>query len=70
MSNVEFGSPSSKVSVETSYRGVGKSHMVLQSSRVNTKNSRGKEKNTLQFENNSRLNRENFNDLFYMVGSY
>ena len=32
MSNVEFGSPSSKVSVETSYRGIGKSHMVLQKS--------------------------------------
>ena len=30
MSNVEFGSPSPKVSVETSYRGIGKSHMVLQ----------------------------------------
>ena len=32
MSNVEFGSPSPKVSVETSYRGIGKSHMVLQKS--------------------------------------
>ena len=32
MSNVECGSPSSKVSVETSYRGIGKSHMVLQKS--------------------------------------
>ena len=30
MQNVEFGSPSPKVSVETSYRGIGKSHMVLQ----------------------------------------
>ena len=30
MSNVKFGSPSPKVSVETSYRGIGKSHMVLQ----------------------------------------
>ena len=30
MSNVKFGSSSSKVSVETSYRGIGKSHMVLQ----------------------------------------
>ena len=27
MSNVEFGSPSPKVSVETSYRGIGKSQM-------------------------------------------
>ena len=26
MSNVKFGSPSPKVSVETSYRGIGKSH--------------------------------------------
>ena len=32
MSNVEFGSPSPKVSVEISYRGIGKSHMVLQKS--------------------------------------
>ena len=32
MSNVEFGSPSPKVSVETSYRGIGKSNMVLQKS--------------------------------------
>ena len=32
MSNVEFGSPSPKVSVETSYRGIGKSYMVLQES--------------------------------------
>ena len=32
MSNVEFGSPSPKVSVETSYRGIGRSHMVLQKS--------------------------------------
>ena len=32
MSNVKFGSSSSKVSVETSYRGIGKSHMVLQKS--------------------------------------
>ena len=32
MSNVKFGSPSPKVSVETSYRGIGKSHMVLQKS--------------------------------------
>ena len=32
MSNVEFGSPSPKVSVDTSYRGIGKSHMVLQKS--------------------------------------
>ena len=32
MSNVEFGSPSPKVSIETSYRGIGKSHMVLQKS--------------------------------------
>ena len=32
MSNVECGSPSPKVSVETSYRGIGKSHMVLQKS--------------------------------------
>ena len=32
MSNVEFGSSSPKVSVETSYRGIGKSHMVLQKS--------------------------------------
>ena len=32
MSNVEFGSLSPKVSVETSYRGIGKSHMVLQKS--------------------------------------
>ena len=32
MSNVEFESPSPKVSVETSYRGIGKSHMVLQKS--------------------------------------
>ena len=32
VSNVEFGSPSPKVSVETSYRGIGKSHMVLQKS--------------------------------------
>ncbi|CAH3039728.1 unnamed protein product, partial [Pocillopora meandrina] len=32
VSNVEFGSPSSKVSVETSYRGIGKSYMVLQKS--------------------------------------
>ena len=32
MSNVEFGSPSPKVSVETSYRGISKSHMVLQKS--------------------------------------
>ena len=32
MSNVELGSPSPKVSVETSYRGIGKSHMVLQKS--------------------------------------
>ena len=32
MSNDEFGSPSPKVSVETSYRGIGKSHMVLQKS--------------------------------------
>ena len=32
MSNVEFGSPSPKVSVETSYRGIGKSHMVVQKS--------------------------------------
>ena len=32
MSNVEFGSPSPRVSVETSYRGIGKSHMVLQKS--------------------------------------
>ena len=30
MSNVKFGSPSPKVSVETSYRGIGKLHMVLQ----------------------------------------
>ena len=30
MSNVKFGSPSLKVSVETSYYGIGKSHMVLQ----------------------------------------
>ena len=30
MSNVKFGSPSPKVSVETSYRGICKSHMVLQ----------------------------------------
>ena len=30
VSNVKFGSPSPKVSVETSYRGIGKSHMVLQ----------------------------------------
>ena len=32
MSNVEFGSLSPKVSVETSYRGIGKLHMVLQKS--------------------------------------
>ena len=32
MSNVKFGSPSPKVSVETSYHGIGKSHMVLQKS--------------------------------------
>ena len=32
MSNVEFGSPYPKVSIETSYRGIGKSHMVLQKS--------------------------------------
>ena len=32
MSNVKFGSPSPKVLVETSYRGIGKSHMVLQKS--------------------------------------
>ncbi|CAH3039690.1 unnamed protein product [Pocillopora meandrina] len=32
VSNVECGSPSPKVSVETSYRGIGKSHMVLQKS--------------------------------------
>ena len=32
MSNVELGSPSPKVSVETSYHGIGKSHMVLQKS--------------------------------------
>ena len=32
MSSVEFGSPPPKVSVETSYRGIGKSHMVLQKS--------------------------------------
>ncbi|XP_027048352.1 angiopoietin-4-like [Pocillopora damicornis] len=32
VSNVEFGSPSPKVSVETSYRGIGKSYMVLQES--------------------------------------
>ena len=32
MLNVEFGSPSPKVSVETSYHGIGKSHMVLQKS--------------------------------------
>ena len=30
MSNVKFGSPSPKVSVETSYRGIGRSQMVLQ----------------------------------------
>ena len=30
MSNVKFGSPSPKVSVVTSYRGIGRSHMVLQ----------------------------------------
>ena len=30
MSNVKFGSPSPKVSVEKSYRGIGRSHMVLQ----------------------------------------
>ena len=30
MSNVKFGSPSPKVSVETSYGGIGRSHMVLQ----------------------------------------
>ena len=34
MSNVEFGSLSPKVSVETSYRGIGKLHMVLQKSAV------------------------------------
>ena len=32
VSNVKFGSPSPKVSVETSYRGISKSHMVLQKS--------------------------------------
>ena len=32
MSNVKFGSPSPKVSIETSYRGIGKSHTVLQKS--------------------------------------
>ncbi|CAH3039724.1 unnamed protein product, partial [Pocillopora meandrina] len=32
VSNVECGSLSPKVSVETSYRGIGKSHMVLQKS--------------------------------------
>ena len=32
MSNVKFGSPSPKVSVETSYHGIVKSHMVLQKS--------------------------------------
>ncbi|CAH3039721.1 unnamed protein product [Pocillopora meandrina] len=32
VSNVEFGSPSPKVSIKTSYRGIGKSHMVLQKS--------------------------------------
>ena len=32
MSNVKFGSLSPKVSVETSYHGIGKSHMVLQKS--------------------------------------
>ena len=30
MSNVKFGSPSPKVLVVTSYRGIGRSHMVLQ----------------------------------------
>ena len=30
MSNVKFGSPSLKVSIETSYYGIGKSHMALQ----------------------------------------
>ena len=30
MSNVKFGNPSPKVSVEKSYRGIGRSHMVLQ----------------------------------------
>ena len=30
MSNVKFGSSSPKVSVETSYHGIGKSHIVLQ----------------------------------------
>ena len=30
VSNVEFGSPSPKVSVETTYRGISNSHMVLQ----------------------------------------
>ena len=30
MSNVKFGSPSPKVSVEKSYGGIGRSHMVLQ----------------------------------------
>ena len=30
MANVKFGSPSPKVSVEKSYRGIGRSHMVLQ----------------------------------------
>ena len=34
MSNVEFGSPSPKVSIETSYRGIGKSHMVLRKSAI------------------------------------
>ena len=35
MSNVKFGSPSLMVSIETSYYGIGKSHMVLQKRAMN-----------------------------------
>ena len=37
---------------------------------VNTKNSRGRGKDALQFEKNSLLTQENFNDLFDMAGSH